>query len=66
MPTADLSDGYTSVSSFIAAFKRRSGVTSARYAANLRQDRGIRNRGMQDRGIRNRGIRREDQVQNAR
>jgi AraC-like DNA-binding protein len=28
--------GYTSVSSFIAAFRRRFGVTPARYAADLR------------------------------
>jgi AraC-like DNA-binding protein len=31
--------GYTSVSSFIAAFKRRFGVTPARYAADLRRTR---------------------------
>jgi AraC-like DNA-binding protein/quercetin dioxygenase-like cupin family protein len=32
--------GYTSVSSFIAAFKQRFGVTPARYAADLRRTRG--------------------------
>jgi len=33
--------GYTSVSSFIAAFKRRFGVTPARYAADPQRARGV-------------------------